>query len=242
MCGRLALYTPPHRLARLLEATVAAGVAPEGEPSFNVGPTRTLVGVTDRGNGRVLDAYRWGLVPYFAKDPAVGARAFNARAETVTTKAAFRDAFQRRRLLVPVDGFFEWDHRDDTRTPHYFTRADATPIVFAGLYERWRDRSAPDDAPWLKSCTILTTTPGADLDGIHDRMPVVLEPGAFDLWLTAADDERDALLGLCTPAPAGTLVHHPVDRAVGNVNNDYPELLDAVAATVAPPSLFDGIA
>lgn len=229
MCGRIALYTPPQRLARLLEASLAAGLDPDGTAaSWNVGPTATLFGVKDRGQGRVLDAYRWGLVPSWAKDPSVGSRMFNARAETVATKPSFRDAFQRHRLLVPVDGFYEWDRRGTTRVPHYFTRADGEPIVLAGLYDRWRDWS-DRDGPWLVTCTVLTTTPGPDLDGIHDRMPVVVERGAHDLWLTGGDDEGDALRALCAPSPRGTLVHHPVDPKVGNVRNDSPELIEAVA-------------
>jgi putative SOS response-associated peptidase YedK len=234
MCGRIALFTPPLRLARFLEATLAAGLDPAPPSSWNVAPTDTLFGVREREEGRVLDAYRWGLVPSFAPDPSVGNRMFNARAETVATKSSFRDAFQRRRLLLPVDGFYEWDHREATRVPHYFSRADRTPLVFAGLAEFWRDRSVPD-APWLASCTVITTTPGPDLDGLHDRMPVVLAPDAFELWLTGGDDEREALLALCAPAPAGTLVHHPVSARVGNVNNDDAELVEPVEVA---PRLF----
>ena len=230
MCGRIALYTPPKRLARLLEAALAVGVDPAGEPSWNVGPTRQLFGVADRGDGRVLDEYRWGLVPSWTKDPSVGNRMFNARCETVTSKPSFRSALLRRRLLLPVDGFFEWDHSAAAKVPHFFRRADGDPVVFAGLYEFWRDRTIGPGAPWLRTCTLLTTTAGADMDGIHDRMPVVLERDAFDLWLSGDDGELDAVESLCAPAPAGTLVHHSVDSRVGNVNNDWPELIDAVAA------------
>ena len=231
MCGRIALYTPPRRLARLLGAALAAGLDPDGQASWNVGPTATLYGVADRGRGRVLDAYRWGLVPSWSKDPSVGSRQFNARAETVGVKPSFRDAFQRHRLLVPVDGFYEWDRREVSKVPHYFSRADGEPMVLAGLYEHWRDH-AHREGPWLTTCTVLTTTPGPDLDGIHDRMPVVLERDAHDLWLTGSDDERDALLALCAPSPGGTLVHHRVDPKVGNVRNDSPELIEAAAPGV----------
>ncbi len=229
MCGRIALFTPPGRLARLYEASLAAGLDPDGTASWNVGPTATLFGVANRGRGRVLDAYRWGLVPSFATDPTVGSRMFNARAETVATKPSFRDAFERRRLLVPVDGFYEWDRRTVARVPHYFARADGEPLVLAGLYDRWRDPS-DREGPWLATCTVLTTTPGPDLDGIHDRMPVIVERGAHDLWLTAGDDEADALRSLLAPSPRGTLVHHAVSTRVGNVRNDSPELIDAVTA------------
>ncbi|HEY8081292.1 MAG TPA: SOS response-associated peptidase [Acidimicrobiales bacterium] len=228
MCGRIALYTPPQRLARLLEAAVAVGLDPEDLPSWNVGPQRTLFGVSQRSSGRVLDGYRWGLVPWWAKDTTGSNRLFNARAETVATKPSFRDAFERHRLLVPVDGFYEWDRRGAAKVPHLFTRADEGLLVLAGLSERWRDPAGPPDAPVLRTCTILTTTPSADVDGIHDRMPVVLDPAAYDLWLTARDDELDAVTALCAPAPAGTLVHHAVDAKVGNVRNDGPELIAAV--------------
>jgi putative SOS response-associated peptidase YedK len=230
MCGRIALYTPPLRLSRLLDAALAAGIDLETPPSWNVGPQRTLFGVADVGSGRILDEYRWGLIPSWAKEP--GLSSFNARAETAATKPSFRTPFRRQRLLVPVDGFFEWDRRGDTKVPHYFTRLDGEPLVLAGLYDRWRDPATPRDAPALSTCTILTTTPSDDVGGIHDRMPVVLERDAFDLWLTAGDDERDAVQALCAPARAGTLVHHPVDTKVGNVRNDGPELIEARAAPV----------
>lgn len=236
MCGRIALYTPPARLARLLDAAVAAGLDADVAPSWNLGPQRTLFGVAEDHGGRVLDEYRWGLVPWWAKDPSMSNRTFNARAETMATKPAFRDAFERHRVLLPVDGFYEWDRRGGSRVPHFFTRADGDVLVFAGLYDRWRDPSGPRDAPRLKTCTVVTTTPGPDLDGIHDRMPVVLERGGFDLWLTGSDDELDALSSLCVPAARGTLVHHPVDGRVGNVLNDGPELIAAVAAA---STLFD---
>lgn len=224
MCGRIALYTPPARLARLLDAALAAGLEPE-PPSWNVGPQRTLFGVADPGKGRVLDGYRWGLVPWWAKDATSSSHTFNARAETISTKPTFRSAFEHQRLLIPVDGFFEWDRRGPSKVPHFFTRADGDVLVLAGLYERWRDPSGPRDAPRLATCTVITTTSSADVDGIHDRMPVVLERDCFDLWLTATDDELDAAQGLCVPARQGTLVHHAVDARVGNVRNDSPELI-----------------
>jgi len=227
MCGRIALYTPPRALARLLDAALAAGLDPDAaEPSWNVGPTRTLFGVAMKGGARVLDEYRWGLVPWWSKDPGSATKTFNARAETVTTRPTFRDAFKSHRLLVPVDGFFEWDRRGGTKVPHFFTRADGGPVVLAGLFDRWRDPGAPDSPP-LVTCTVLTTSPGPDVDGIHNRMPVVIETDAFDLWLTARADELDAVQALLQPAPAGTLVHHPVDAKVGNVRNDGPELIAA---------------
>jgi putative SOS response-associated peptidase YedK len=234
VCGRVALFTPPGRLARLLEATLAAGLEPEGRPSWNVGPQRTLFALTEP-DGRVLDRYRWGLLPSWAKDPAISSRLFNARAETVAEKPSFRSAFARRPCVVPVDGFYEWDHREGRRRqPHYFTRTDGALLLFAGLHESWHDAALGEDAPRVRTCTIITTTPSDDLEGIHDRMPVVLEPDELDLWLDPSDEVRELRRAVLDPAPAGTLVHHGVSPAVGNVRNDGPELI----ASVETGSLF----
>ena len=234
MCGRVAIFTPPLAMARLLEAGLADGIDPEGRPSWNVGPTRRIDGVAEVDGARVLDRYRWGLIPSWAKDASFGSRTFNARSETVATKPSFRSAYKHRRLLVPIDGFYEWDRSGPGKPePHYFSRADGSPVVLAGLHESWTDPAAPEGSAPLRSATVLTTEAGTDMDGIHDRMPVILEQGAFDLWLEAeaGDPALDALLG---PADAGTLVHHCVDRAVGNVRNDGPELIEEPP----PTSLF----
>ena len=168
MCGRVAMFTPPERVARLLEATLAAGLDPEGRPSWNVGPQRTLFALTGLDD-RVLDRYRWGLLPSWAKDASISNRLFNARGETVAEKPSFRSAFAHRPCVVAVDGFYEWDHRDGRKKqPHYFTRTDGALLLFAGLHESWRDRSLGEDAPVLHTCTIITTTPSDDIDGIHD--------------------------------------------------------------------------
>jgi len=234
MCGRIALFTPPARMARLLQATLAEGIDPDGTASWNIGPTQRIDGVRDEQGARVLDRYRWGLIPFWAKDPSMANRTFNARAETVATKPSFRAAYKARRLLVPIDGFYEWDRSAKPKPqPHFFHRADDAPLVLAGLWESWHDRDDPE-SPALTSATILTTEAGDDIDGIHDRMPVVLEPTTFDLWLTASPDELDALDDLLRPAPAGTLTHHPVDRAVGNVRNDGPQLIEPEAPAGSP--------
>ncbi len=255
MCGRFSLYTPPARVARSFGATLADDVDPEGAPSWNIGPTRDVAGITvdagrpppegERG-GRLLDVYRWGLIPSWAKDPSVGSRLFNARAETVANRASFRAAFSSRRAIIPADGFFEW-RKSPTggRVPHFFHRRDGDLLAFAGLWELWRDhRPAAEHGGWLRSCTIITTRANQDMDGIHNRMPVVLERSVLDTWLDPANDDRHELEALLRPPPAGTLAHHRVDNRVGNVANDDPGLVvevpgpgDAPAAT--QPSLLD---
>ncbi len=235
MCGRVALFTPPARLARLLDAALAAGIEPEFHPSWNVSPQRHLFAVTEGDAGRVLDRYRWGLVPSWAKDPAIGNRLFNARGETVAQKPSFRSAFAKRPCVIPVDGFYEWDHRPGhPKQPNYFTRADGQPMLFAGLYEHWRDPSAPSDVASVATCTVITTTPSDDIDGIHDRMPVVLSIDNVGTWLDVVDHGPDERASLLRPPPAGTLSHYAVDPMVGSVRNDGPEMI----APVEPQSLF----
>jgi putative SOS response-associated peptidase YedK len=235
MCGRFALYTEPARIARYFEATLAEGNDAEHEPSWNVAPTDQVLGVRDRPQKdggdptRLLMTFRWGLIPWWSKDAKSGSRLFNARSETVATRASFRDAFKERRIIVPADGFYEW-HKTKTgaRQPHYFTRADGAPLAFAGLAERWRDKNGPEDAPPIRSCTIITAPGGADMHGIHDRMPVILDPATFDLWLDPANEDTEELRALLRPPPAGTVVHRPVGQRVGNVKNNDPELIATV--------------
>jgi putative SOS response-associated peptidase YedK len=224
MCGRIALYSEPDRIARILDAQLALD-RDDWQQSWNVAPTDTLVGVSGHADrSRTLRAYRWGLVPIWAKDPSAMKTTFNARAESVASKATFSTAFKRGRILVPVDAFYEWRTDGKVKTPNLFTRADGEPIVFAGLRERWEG----GDGSLMHSATIITTEAGPDMEGVHNRMPVVLERDAWENWLDPAVDDRGELESLLRPAAAGTLVHHEVGRGVGNVRNDGPELIGAV--------------
>ena len=226
MCGRYALARPTRELAALFDATEAPGLAESYEPSYNLAPTRQVVALAMAPrDGRVLDTYRWGLVPAWAADPSIGNRLFNARAETLSTSKAFSDAFAHRRLAVLADGFFEWHGGPDgRRRPLFFHRPDGTPLAFAGLWERWRDPSHLRDEP-LYSCTIVTTEAGPDLAGVHDRMPVVIEAAMLDRWLDPRRHHPHDVAAVLRTSPAGTLVHHPVDPRVGDVRNDEPVLV-----------------
>jgi putative SOS response-associated peptidase YedK len=226
VCGRIALFTPPERLARLLEATLAAGVDPEGQPSWNVGPQRSLFAVSDE-DGRILDRYTWGLVPSWAKDPTIGNKLFNARGETVAEKPSFRTAFAKRPCVIPVDGFYEWDRRGGTKEPHFFTRTDDDVMLLAGLFELPRERPG-EDAPRRRTCTVITTSPSDDLNGIHDRMPVILEPSEVEVWLDLSTKAAGVRVALLDSAPKGTLEHYRVATTVGNVRNDGPELIEPI--------------
>jgi len=233
MCGRVDIHTPPSELARVLEAQLAAGVDPEGKPSFNVAPSRAVPAVVaDDDKHRVLDVFRWGLVPHWAKDPKIGYKMINARAETAPTKSAYRQALARRRCLVVVDGFYEWAVPDPTdpkrKVPFYFKRADGAPITFAGLYETWWDKSRskePDPESFLQTCVIITTDAGVDMEGVHDRMPVIVEAADRALWLDPEITEPAAVTPLLHPAPVGTLVRYPVTTEVNNPRNDGPRMI-----------------
>jgi putative SOS response-associated peptidase YedK len=244
MCGRIALYSEPDLLARIFDAQLELGLEPEARPSWNVGPMRSVLAVAEEGVAdggpvhRVLGRYRWGLVPSWAKDPTMGNRTFNARAETVASKPSFRSAFTARRLVVVADGFYEWKPGPGkVKQPYYFTRADGRPLALAGLWEQWwggpADGRADADGhgaerPALRTCTVITTEAGPDMDDIHHRMPVVLEAEVLEEWLDPANRDKPELESLLVPSPDGTLVHRAVGREVGNVRNDGPELIEAL--------------
>jgi putative SOS response-associated peptidase YedK len=234
MCGRVALFTPPQRIARLLDATLAAGLDPTPHPSWNVGPQRRLFGLTETSEGRLLNAYQWGLIPSWATDPAISNRLINARGETVAEKPSFREAFRRFPCVLPVDGFYEWDVRGPHKQPHYFTRRDGAMSLFAGLYELWRDPRLPEDAPLRRTCTVLTTEPSDDIEGVHDRMPIILDPSDVSGWLRTDAGGVDERLSLIRPAPVGTLQHLAVNTAVGSVRNDGPEMIEPAVALSEP--------
>jgi putative SOS response-associated peptidase YedK len=226
VCGRYSLAAPdPSRL----RARFPLGESVEVRRRFNVAPGDDVLAVTtDREGAPRGDVLRWGLVPYWAEDPrTLGLKLINARSETMAEKASFRDAVARRRCLVIADGFYEWERRPDgTRQPYRVTREDGEPFAFAGLWSSWRP--APDVEP-LRTCAIVTTRASSALTHIHDRMPVMLPPGAEETWLDHGATP-DTVAALCEP------LERTATRAVGPAVNDArfdgPECLDA-----APPPL-----
>ena len=233
--------SPPDELAKYFGATAPDE---ELEANFNVAPTKEVYAVRASAGHRQLTTLRWGLVPFWAKDLKIGSKMINARSETVLDKPAYRRAIRKRRCLIPADGFYEWakvpGHKN--KQPYYIHRSDGEPIVFAGLWERWSppaDESAEDGDPTapevIETCTILTCSPNETMAAIHNRMPVLLPPSAWDDWLADTDD-LDMLQGLMTPAPDGLLALSPVTTAVNNVRNNGPELL----AVEPDPLVADG--
>jgi len=251
MCGRIALYSTPDRLSRIFDAQLALGIDPEGQPRYNLPPTETVLGIVaadavaeggHRPAGRVIEPFRWGLIPPRAKDASAGSRLFNARAESVASRSAFRSAFLSRRVAVLADGFYEWGPGSGkSRQPYFFHRADGQPLTFAGLWEPWRpptEDGSHDGRETLYTCTIITTAAGPDLEGIHDRMPVVLEADALDPWLDPDNHDRDELEAMVQASPPETLDHYRVDTRVGNVRNDDPELVEPLLNGPEQDTLF----
>lgn len=236
MCGRFVSSSPPDEIARYFDAE--APIEAALEPSYNVAPTDDVYVVLADGGVRRVAAHHWGLVPAWAKSPAIGNKMINARSEGLADKNPYKSAFARRRCLVPADGFYEWRKRpgEKVKQPFYIQRADGEPIAFAGLWEEW---SGPDHEgnERLRSATILTTTPNALMASLHDRMPVILAPRAWDEWLDPANADLETLGKLLVPASDDVLVMHPVATAVGNVRNQGLQLIEAVESPVSDAEL-----
>jgi putative SOS response-associated peptidase YedK len=225
MCGRFAQPRSADELAHIFHARPAAEVAGD---RFNVAPTDEVAAVVEHHGERTVDAFRWGLVPFFAKTAKDGARLINARAETVETSPAFRSAFARHRCIIPADAFYEWRRERDPATgrvirshPFAVRRADGGPLAFAGLWSIWRH---PETAARLYTCSILTTDPNELVARLHNRMPVVLDEADWDAWLGESTTPAD-LRSLLRPSPADALDAYAVSPAVNNVRNEGAELL-----------------
>ena len=213
MCGRFSLWLS---LPDLVDAFPDFIFPNEMPQRFNVAPTQNVAVVPNNTKNHV-EFFRWGLVPFWAKDPAIGSRMINARAETVADKPAYRAAYRRRRCLILADGFYEWrkEPGGTAKTPMYIQLASKRPFAFAGLWELWR----PDDTPLL-SCTIITTMPNELVAPIHNRMPVILPPEAYDRWLDPDEQKPGALNDLLVPYPTDQMTAYAVSRAVNNPRND----------------------
>ncbi len=231
VCGRYVTVSSPALLAERFHVTE---VRPESlEPSYNVAPRADVPVVAERHGERVLDVVRWGLVPFWAKDPSIGDRMINARAEKLLTSNAFKRAFERKRCIVPADGFYEWQKIEGKRKqPWFIRRRDGEPLAFAGLWETWHDPDADDDAPPLRTCVIITTEPNELLEPIHDRMPVVLPESQWDTWLDVDNHDVASLRTLFVPIPVDELEAWCVSTLVNKADNDGPDLIEPEPAPV----------
>jgi putative SOS response-associated peptidase YedK len=222
MCGR---FSSTSQLQFLLEQFRAEPLGVEGhQPSWNVAPATDILVVTASEDGaRQLRELRWGLVPRWAKDPSGANRMINLRAETVREKKGWKSTLARKRCIIPIDGFYEWQDqgKGQRKQPFYITSRDFSPLALAGLWATWRD---PESGEELFTCTILTTSANDLMESVHHRMPVILAPEDWDAWLDPSNTDSDELAKLLVPAPEEMLTLWPVDPAVGNVRNNRPEL------------------
>lgn len=219
MCGRFAFYTPAEAAAHLFGATAEA----ELPPRYNIAPTQQAPVVRRHADGtRRLESLRWGLIPFWAKEPGIGNRMINARAETVADKPAFRRAFRKQRCLVVADGFYEWQKTPGGKIPWFISLGAGGPFAMAGMWESWRER---EDATPLETCTIITTRPNAMMSALHNRMPAILGDGAVDRWLDP-DSGPEELVSLLDPVAEDTLAAVPVSRRVNSPANDDAGLID----------------
>jgi putative SOS response-associated peptidase YedK len=224
MCGRFSQQRPASELAEIFSAEP---LVDDPGPRFNVAPTDEALVVVQRDGRRGVTAYRWGLVPHWADSAKVGSRMFNARAETIAAAPAFRDAFQRKRCLVPVECFYEWRREGTIRQPYTIGRADGRPLVLAGLWDGWRD---PSTDAVRRTFTIVTSAPNETMAMLHDRMPVILAEDDWEAWLDPRFGERGRLLAMLEPRDEPELAITAVSRLVNDVRNDGPELVAPLSA------------
>ncbi len=227
MCGRFALMTSTEQLAAQFGVSqTAVETLPPSVPRYNIAPTQPVVAIRLGEDGqRELTFFHWGLVPSWSKDVKIGSRMINARSETVTEKPSFRTAFKRRRCLIPADGFYEWQKQANGKQPMFIrpAKGEERPFALAGLWEQWHDT----EGGALQSCTILTTTPNELMADIHNRMPVIIEPEDFDLWLDP-EPEPEQGLHLLRPYPAEKMTAYPVSTVVNNPRNETPECIQPI--------------
>jgi putative SOS response-associated peptidase YedK len=199
------------------------------EARYNVAPTQSILSVCHTADGREMGLMKWGLIPSWAKDTAMGARLINARSETVPEKPSFREAFKKRRCIIPADGFYEWQRTEGRKQPFFFQMRDERPFGFAGLWERWQGVAGQT----IESCAILTTRANEVLPPVHDRMPVILHPEDYELWLDEDVRKRELLKDLMQPYPAEEMMSYPVSMAINSPHNQGATLIERMAVNSA---------
>jgi len=216
VCGRFAFYSPTEAAAALFGVAGSLDV----EPRYNIAPTQYVAAIrNDQQGERELVMLRWGLVPFWAKDPSIGNRMINARAETVAEKPSYRNAYKHRRCIVLADGFYEWRKQGNAKTPYFISLESGQPFALAGLWEDWTDR---DSGESLQTTTLITTDANDFMSQLHHRMPVILEAATATDWLAGSNDLLDDVGAVTPPLQAW-----PVDRRVNNARNESEELIRA---------------
>lgn len=226
MCGRIALNI---KMDDLLDYFQIGGPAPALAPRFNIAPSQEVAAVRVEEGERRLALLRWGLIPHWADDPKIGNKLINARGETVHKLPSFRSAFRKRRCIIPARGFFEWKTQGKERQPFFIYRQDDAPLALAGLWERWSDEKSGQN---IESCTVITTEANALVGRLHNRMPVILEPEDFKLWLAPTETSQETLSSLLRPANEGVLEMYPVSTFVNKPQNEGEECIEPVETKV----------
>ena len=214
MCGRYTLSVTPEMLRTLVNVDASLNL----QPRFNIAPTQMAPVVRPSDDGRRMDMLRWGLIPSWSKDKNIASKLINARGETVAQKPSFRDAYKKRRCLVPVDGFYEWRKEGEAKQPYRIGFRGGMPFVFAGLWESWTVPNGQEDAgDVIETYTIVTTEANSKITPIHHRMPVIVDPSDYDLWLNGAPD---AAANVIRAFPPDAMAFYRVSTRVNNVRND----------------------
>jgi len=233
MCGR---YRLSRRKQILEEHFNSISREEDWSPRFNIAPTQfvPVIGQNPKEPVREISLVRWGLIPPWSKDSSSAAKMINARSETATTLPAFRDAMKSRRCLIPADGFYEWQKKGKTKQPYCFEVGDGSLFAFAGIWDRWRNPGGDI----VHTCSILTTTPNAVTSAVHDRMPVILDPDAYDLWLDPGMRNVSAVSDLLKPCDARLMRCYPVSTRINHVANDDEECSRPVEVEESQKRLF----
>lgn len=228
MCGRYTLTSSPEALRALLRYAEL----PNFPARYNIAPTQPIAIVRTVDGQRHFALVRWGLLPSWVKDPKTFTLLINARGESAAEKPAFRAAMKRRRCLIPADGFYEWQKTGDHERPFYLRAKSAAPLAFAGLWETWTGPNGEE----LDTAAIVTTRANKTLSAIYERMPVIVPPEAFDLWLNAGEVDATTAAALIAPAPDNLLEAYEISTAVNRTANDNPKLLEPVVAGKLEPA------
>ena len=222
MCGRYNLITDAPALIEFFEIEQTLFDASALQPRYNIAPSQDVPIVRDTGNGRELALARWGLVPHWSKDAKPKYSTINARAETVADKPTYRETFKHKRCLIPATGFYEWQHVGSEKIPHHIQPPEGEVFAFAGLWDHW-----DKDGPGFDSCSIIVTVANTTMQPIHERMPVILNPAQYSIWLNVEHYNRAQLEALLVPY-GGPMQAHPVSRYVNSPKNDGPRCVEAV--------------
>jgi putative SOS response-associated peptidase YedK len=229
MCGRYRLSRRKHVVEEYFDS---ASDEEDWIPRYNIAPTQPVTTIRQVGASRILSTMRWGLIPSWATDISIGSRLINGRSESILEKPAFRESFRMRRCLIPADGFYEWKKTGKERHPFHFAMKDNSLFAFAGIWDRWKSPTGET----LESCSIVTTVPNELMDGVHDRMPVILPPRHYQAWLTAPATEAKRLTELLVPFDASVMHRYPVSSFVNKPENDLPECAEEVQ--IVQPQLW----